>query len=193
MHRMMTSQVDPKPASKKKMTPELTLDDIHSYTLQLKGDDDYGSSYNMNSTDGLMGSTGSIMGSLSSCSSTRSIKGGGSAYSSGGTCMHKDLNYENLRANMTNHELQSAQAGTCMPTGTTGSSKDINSNSEQHEQTSNDWEYPGEEYIYPELHAASPDHSPPLYKRRASMSNKLISQVSTRVLVGDDKDSDYQR
>jgi hypothetical protein len=159
---MATRSEQHKAAEMKKMTPELTLDDIQSYTLQLKdnGCDIRRSSF-MNSTDGLMGS----VDSLGDSTAGSSVDG---------------LNYANLRANMSRHDEFMA-----------GSKKAfVDYNHDQNEPVEaddeNEWEYPD---LDPSPSSVERHQSnAPNTKRRPS--RRLVAQDSTRAMFGDDKDSD---
>jgi hypothetical protein len=151
--------------AEKKMTPELTLDDIQSYTLQLKDDgcDARRPSF-MNSTDGLMGS----VDSLGDSTAGSSVDG---------------LNYANLRANMSKLDESTAWTNKAFV------DYNHNGNDPVEDDGENEWEYPDLDPSSPSVER--PQSHSSNAKRRPS--RKLIAQDSTRAMFGDDKDSDDQR
>lgn len=170
---------------KKKMGPELTLDDLHSYTLQLKDHDDSqrrGGGSLMGSTDGLMGSADSF--SVGGESSTSSAADGG--------LNSDDLHVRNYHTTNSSLRMRAGSTDAMLGDESTG----LCSNS-----SNTDWDYP-------DLDASTSgtSYQPPTgmpMARRSSRSSRpksetrqrrLVHQDSTRVMIGDDKtDPDYQQ
>jgi hypothetical protein len=166
---------------------ELTLDDIESYTLQLKDDSHNlraskvmgGSTDGMNgSTDGFMGSTGSLL------SDEQSVDGEGADNK-------RELSYEKLRACLTVPHSGNDGSTNAFIDESDGLNASFDRGDEQPQ-----WDYPGEEmepYARPGV-ASVTSASTGRSRTKPHRRKLLVTQHSTRAMVGDDeKDSDYQQ
>lgn len=172
-------------SSQKKMMArgELTLDDIESYTLQLKGDSNNlrASTIMGGSTDGMNGSTDGFMGSTDSLLSDEQDT--------------TESSYEKLRASLTvpnSANEGSTNAFVDSSDGLHASFDDTPTGDEQPQ-----WDYPGEEmepYARPESAVAASSSIGRSRPNKPQRRKLLMTQNSTRAMVGDDeKDSDYQQ
>lgn len=172
-------------ASKKKMIRgELTLDDIESYTLQLKqgGGADINENFRTSkvlggSTDGMNGSTDGLMGSNDSLLSDEMGE-------------KDELSYQTLRASLIAPGARSYEGSTSALVDESDVSAGIN-NSFSDDQT---WDYPGEELEPYSRRGESSSERSRSRSRPRPPRKKLSTQNSMRALVGDDeRDSDYQK
>lgn len=169
--------------AKKKMAPEITLDDLQSYTLQLKDHDDpqKRSEHDrslMGSTDGLMGSTDSF-----------SVGAGSSADLSSAGLNSDDLHIRNHINSSTMRRSGGAPGST--DAMMSDESCGLHSNSSH-----TDWEYPDLDASQSGISqsGAMPRRSSRSSRPRIGGRRPLLGhQDSTRVMIGDDKsDPSYQ-